>query len=63
MGVSPGQLGPGAVSRENPAGPKHGLPQRPEGAAADRRQEGKADPGLEGDQRSFHRGARGRVSL
>lgn len=56
MGVSAGHLSSGAVQGENPAGPKHRLPQRAEGAATDRRQEGKADPRLEGDQWSFHKG-------
>lgn len=63
MGVSAGHVGPGAVQRENPAGPEHGLPQRAEGAAADWGQEGKADPRLEGDQWSFHKGGRRKVPL
>lgn len=62
MGVSAGDVGPGAIQRENPPGSQHGLFQRPEGSAADRWQEGEADPWLEGDQRSFHKGGRTKVS-
>lgn len=56
MGVSVGHVSAGAVQAENPSGPQYWLTQRPKGAAADRRQEGKVDPGLEGDPRAFHKG-------
>lgn len=56
LGVPAGHIGAGAVQTENPAGSQFGLPQRAEGSATDRRQEGEANPGLEGDPRSLHKG-------
>lgn len=56
LGVPPGRVCCGTGQAEDSPDPQHGLAERAQKSAADRRQEGQAHPWLEGGPRHFLQG-------